>query len=245
MKKLLIGLVAVAVLLVAAVLIAPSFIDWNAHKKQISALVRDATGRELTIRGNIDVTILPSPALRVENVRLANIPGAVSPEMVRLPEARISVAFGSLFQGRLAAVVTLLRPTVNLEKLADGSVNWDFTKAGSAAVDTDAGGTAGADDGLPLDLRLDSFRIEDGSIGYYDAATGTVERIEKLSSDISFDSLKGPFKVDGAATVRGSCSGRRSGSTTRWNPPRTRTSAPGSNRPRSNASRSSRSRTSG
>ena len=80
MKKLLIGLVAVGVLLIAAILIAPSFVDWNAHKQEITAMVREATGRELVIRGNIDVTVLPSPALRVEDVRLSSIEGAVSPE---------------------------------------------------------------------------------------------------------------------------------------------------------------------
>jgi uncharacterized protein involved in outer membrane biogenesis len=200
-KKLLIGLIAAGVLLVAAVLIAPSFIDWNAHKKQISSLVREATGRELTIRGDIDVTLLPSPALRVEDVRLSSVDGAVSPEMVRLPEARISVAFGSLLEGRLAAVVTLIRPTVNLEKLADGRVNWDFAPGGQAAVGAPA--AVGSSSGAPVDVRLDSFRIVNGSIGYLDAATGTIERIEKLNSEISFDSLKGPFKIDGTATVRG------------------------------------------
>jgi len=202
-KKLLIGLIAAGVLLVAAVLIAPSFIDWNAHKKQISSLVREATGRELTIRGDIDVTLLPSPALRVEDVRLSSIDGAVSREMVRLPEARISVAFGSLLEGRLAAVVTLVRPTVNLEKLADGRVNWDFAPGGQASVGAPSDSAAGPSSGAPVDVRLDSFRIVNGSVSYHDAATGTIERIEKLNSEISFDSLKGPFKIDGTATVRG------------------------------------------
>jgi uncharacterized protein involved in outer membrane biogenesis len=204
-KKVLIGLVAVGVLLIAAILIAPSFIDWNAYKQQISALVQEATGRQLTIRGNIDVTILPRPALRVEDVRLASIPGAVSPEMIRLPEARISVAFAPLLEGQLAAVVTLIRPVVNLEKLRDGSGNWDFAKAQaglSGGVDGSMRpGSAGSD--LPLDFKLDSFRIVDGAIGYHDAATGTLERIEKLNSEISFDSLDGPFRVDGTANVRG------------------------------------------
>ena len=126
MKKLLIGVAAIGVLLTAAVLIAPSFVDWNAHKQEITALVREATGRNLTIRGNIDVTILPSPALRVEDMRLSSVEGAVSPEMVRLPEARIGFALAPLLEGRLATVVTLVRPTVNLEKLKDGRVNWDF-----------------------------------------------------------------------------------------------------------------------
>lgn len=207
MKKLLIGVVAVGVLLIAAILIAPSFIDWNAHKKQITELVRDATGRELTIRGNIDVTILPSPALRVEDVRMASIPGAVTPEMLRLPEARISVAFASLFEGQLAAVVTLMRPVVNLERLRDGRGNWDFTEAREAesvSPSDDASSGAGrAGSGLPLDVKLDSFRIVGGSVSYHDAASGMLERVEKLNSEVSFDSLDGPFRVDGTATVRG------------------------------------------
>ncbi|MCG8546438.1 MAG: AsmA family protein, partial [Alphaproteobacteria bacterium] len=132
MKKLLIGLVALVVLLIAAVLIAPSFIDWNAQKQQITAAVRDATGRDLTIRGDIDITILPSPALRVEDVRFANVAGATSPDMVQLKEARVSVAFGPLFEGRLAAVVTLVRPIIHLEKLADGSASWNFAAADTA-----------------------------------------------------------------------------------------------------------------
>lgn len=207
MKKLLIGVVAVGVLLIAAILIAPSFIDWNAHKKQITELVRDATGRELTIRGNIDVTILPSPALRVEDVRLASIPGAVTPEMLRLPEARISIAFASLFEGQLAAVVTLMRPVINLERLGDGRGNWDFAEArATESAPSPAGVSADAErkgSGLPLDVKLDSFRIVGGSISYHDAATGMLERVEKLNSEVSFDSLDGPFRVDGTATVRG------------------------------------------
>ncbi|MCG8543666.1 MAG: AsmA family protein, partial [Alphaproteobacteria bacterium] len=205
MKKLLIGLVALVVLLIAAVLIAPSFIDWNAQKQQITAAVREATGRALTIRGDIDITILPSPALRVEDVRFANVAGATSPDMVQLKEARVSVAFGPLFEGRLAAVVTLVRPIIHLEKLADGSASWNF-----AAADTAPAGdsTPAASDGslsqeLPLDLKLDSFRIVNGSVSYYDAQSGTVERIEKLNSDISFDSLDGPFRLDGDALLRG------------------------------------------
>jgi uncharacterized protein involved in outer membrane biogenesis len=201
-KKLLIGLGAVGVLLIAAILIAPSFVDWNAHKQKITAMVRDATGRELIIRGNIDVTILPSPALRVEDVRLSNIAGAVSPEMVRLPEARISVAVGPLLEGRIATVVTLVRPTVHLEMLQDGRVNWDFG-SGQDKPAAEQGDTGRSSSGVPLDVKLDSFRIVNGTISYYDATTALLQRVENLNSEVSFDSLNGPFRINGKATVRG------------------------------------------
>ncbi|HEY5598833.1 MAG TPA: AsmA family protein, partial [Kiloniellales bacterium] len=82
MKKIGIGLLVVLVLLVAAVLIAPSFVDWNAYKDRIAAEVHAATGRELAIDGNISLALLPAPALSVEIVRLANAAGGSEPTMV-------------------------------------------------------------------------------------------------------------------------------------------------------------------
>ena len=72
MKKIGIGLLAVIVLLVAVVLVAPSFVDWNVYKDRIAVEVRKAIGRELSIDGDIGLVLLPAPALSVENVRLAN-----------------------------------------------------------------------------------------------------------------------------------------------------------------------------
>ncbi len=202
MKKLVIGIVAVIVILIAGVLVAPSFVDWNARKQQIAELVKEATGRDLTINGDIDVTILPRPALRVEDVRLSNADGASAPDMVRLPEARVSVAFGPLFEGQLAIVVTLVRPIINLEKLASGRANWQF-EAASTTAESAATDEQGAGDDDRLNVKLDSFQIVDGTISYLDSENGAFERIEKLNSDISFDSLKGPFRLEGKAAIRG------------------------------------------
>ena len=63
MNKLLVGFAVLVVVIVAALLIGPSFVNWNDHKAEIIAAVRDATGRELTIEGNISLKIIPAPAL--------------------------------------------------------------------------------------------------------------------------------------------------------------------------------------
>ncbi len=53
MKKLVIGIVAVVVLIVAAVFVVPPLIDWKIFEPRIAKMVRDATGRELRIDGDI------------------------------------------------------------------------------------------------------------------------------------------------------------------------------------------------
>jgi len=216
MRKLWIGLLVLAVLMFAAVLIVPSFFDWNAHKKRIAAAVLEATGRELTIRGDVDVTILPSPGLRVSDVRFANVYGAAAPDMLRLDEARVSIALGPLFEGRLAAVVTLVKPIINLETLKDGRTSWDLHTRPSGAGAVAAGKPPARDEkpvahsplaGLPFDVELRNFRIVGGTVSYYDARTGFFERIDRLKSNVSFDSLTGPFRIQGEGQLHGVSAG--------------------------------------
>lgn len=59
MKKILIGLAAIVVLTIGALFIVPSVIDWKSYEPEIAAMVRDATGRELHIDGDISVSVLP------------------------------------------------------------------------------------------------------------------------------------------------------------------------------------------
>ena len=82
MRKLIYVLIGLIVLIVAGLLVAPGFFDWNTYKPQIAAAVKDALGRELRIVGDIDLAILPSPALSVRRVRLENVEGADNREMV-------------------------------------------------------------------------------------------------------------------------------------------------------------------
>ena len=59
-KKILIGLGVLIGLLLVAILVGPHFVDWNRYlKSTITTAAKDATGRDLTIEGNIALSILP------------------------------------------------------------------------------------------------------------------------------------------------------------------------------------------
>jgi uncharacterized protein involved in outer membrane biogenesis len=58
-KKLFVGFAGLVVVLVAAALIVPSFINWNEYKGEITAEVEKRTGRTLVIGGDIGLTLLP------------------------------------------------------------------------------------------------------------------------------------------------------------------------------------------
>ena len=213
MKKAAYGLLGLIVLLVAAALIIPSVINWNGYKSEIAAEVRNATGRTLEIGGDLEFTVLPAPRLRISDARLSNAVGATAAHMVSLKELRVSVALLPLLRGDIEiGRVDLIEPVIELEKLPNGQMNWLFSEesagsAGSAGgavarVPVAAQNPAGEPVASPSAFRLDALRIVNGTVVYRDTATATVERIGKLSAEISAGSLAGPFAFHGELTVR-------------------------------------------
>jgi uncharacterized protein involved in outer membrane biogenesis len=200
-KIFLYGLLAFVVLVVAAALIGPSFVDWNAHKARIAAEVRKATGRDLTIDGDVHLAILPAPALSADQVSIANIPGGSAPYMAQVRELRVRIALLPLIQGRVQVEsVSLVAPEILLEELADGRRNWEF---GATARAGDAAEARATEAGLADQIQLDSFTISDGNLTYRNAASGREEHIEGLDAEIVAESLAGPLTTRGGAVVRG------------------------------------------
>jgi uncharacterized protein involved in outer membrane biogenesis len=197
-KKLLVGVIALIALLIAALLLGPSFINWNDHKAEIIAAVRDATGRELAIDGDISLRILPAPALSVRDIRLAGLPGSEAADMLTLKALDVRVALAPLISGQIQVTsVRLIQPLLVLETLPDGQANWHFEGAGgSGAGAVDGGGQSG-----PA-LSLDKLAVEDAVLIYRDRRAEIEERIEAISLDGSAASLQGPFHFTGKATAR-------------------------------------------
>lgn len=211
MKRVLWAIGGLLVLLVAAVLIGPGLVDWNQYKGDIQNQAQNATGRELIINGDISITVLPAPALIVDDVLLANIQGAASKNMLRLKHLEVRIALAPLLAGRIEVErIKLVNPEIELEVLADGRKNWIFDTDGPGtasqplpgALPGEEKGGAAADISVPP-IVLQNFTIENGFLTYRDGQSGTVERIEKINANITAASLNGPFESTGDFRLRG------------------------------------------
>ncbi len=213
MKKILWSLGTIVVLLVAAVLVGPGLINWNDYKDDISGQVRDLTGRELTIAGDIQLTVLPSPALVVNEVSFANAKGASAPLMAQFKTVEVRVALAPLFRGQVKVeTIKLVEPLIILEKLADGKGNWVIETpsarrgkdASAASVDAPktAPSTVTGGNGLPA-ITLENFTIEKGTVVYRDPKAGVEETIDNLNARVAAASLSGPFESNGEMTAGG------------------------------------------
>lgn len=195
------------VLAAAAMLVGPSFINWNNYKNEVTQRVKEVTGRDLTINGNIRVAVLPAPALVVSDVSLANSDGATARHMVTLKSAEIRLALAPLLAGQVKVeTLKLIEPVIYLERLSDGSANWEF-KAMNGATSRDqnptTSGGAIAGQSAPPAIAFDNLSIENATLIYMDAISSVAERIEKLSARIAAASLQGPMETVGTGTVRG------------------------------------------
>ena len=211
MKKILSGVIGLILVLAAVVLIGPGFVDWNEYKAEIAARAKAATGRDLVIGGDIQISVLPTPALIAHDVTLANVKGATAPDMVRLRSLEVRVALGPLLSGNIQVeTVKLVDPVIELEVLADGRKNWEFSP--SEKKEKEPAPTAEQDSGSEPEapapaaepsIRLDNFTIENATLVYRDEQAGTVARVDNLQARIAAASLKGPVEISGTLVARG------------------------------------------
>lgn len=213
MGRALLSGVSILVLLVAALLVVPGFFDWNSYKPQITAMVRDKTGLEIELNGDLKLAILPAPYAYVNDVvvRSARRDGKFD-TLASLQRLDLNLALASLMQGKIElSSASLVKPLVQIETYADGTQNWQsdvLTKQmeqaqpqsdgaeASQAQDKNAG--KGGSAGLADSITLGNLSIRDGTFAFYDARTQSEQRFENIDLSVKADTLSGPFSAQGS-----------------------------------------------
>jgi uncharacterized protein involved in outer membrane biogenesis len=77
--KILLGVLAVVVVIIGGGAIYLSTLDFNSYKAEIREEVREATGRDLVIAGDIGLELSLTPRLTVSGVRFQNADWARNP----------------------------------------------------------------------------------------------------------------------------------------------------------------------
>ena len=204
MKRLLIGLVVVVALVLVALVAAPFFIPIETYKQQIAERTREATGRELTIGGELSLSLLPRFELRAGDVAFANAPGASEPEMATLKELvlRLQVLPLLALDVKIDSFV-LVEPVIHLEVDQAGRPNWQFDVAPAAKAEAKA---EKAEDGKGpglAELSLGDVRLENGLVTYRDARSGQAAELSAINMRVSLPDLGSPFAADGSLVWNG------------------------------------------
>lgn len=126
--KLLAVLVGVPVVLAAAAaIVAPRLVDSEHYKGEVVALVKEETGHDLRIGGNVRLHVFPALSLTVTDIEVTNPPGFGKTSLARLPWLKVELDALALLGGRIeprAIVATGL--VVHLLSDEDGRGNWEL-----------------------------------------------------------------------------------------------------------------------
>ncbi|MET4701953.1 uncharacterized protein involved in outer membrane biogenesis [Constrictibacter sp. MBR-5] len=202
MKKVAIGIGALIVVIVVALFAVPALIDWNGYKPQIAAAVKDATGRELVIEGDLAISVLPSVRFSAAGVKFANATGMEPAYMASVQRIEGEVALLPLL-GRTIVVKRLLveQPEADLRVDAAGNPNWVFS--GSPADAQDRPEPQGEEAGFGGEVRIENARIVGGRIGFADARTGQRIDAVDVGVDLSVPGLSDVATFDARMTLNG------------------------------------------
>ena len=178
-KKIVIAVALVFVVLIAALYAFVEFYDFNKFKPLIAKAVKDATGRELNIKGDIDIDFGIRPTIVVEEVSFQNAAWSARPDLGRVKRLEVQMAVWPLIMGKFDfAHLVLVEPDVIVEFDSAGTSNFSFDTAGEEKDESEI---------PPPPLIFSDIRIEKGLFTYKD-----VQSDFKLSVDIDHLAAKIP-----------------------------------------------------
>ncbi len=195
------AIVGVIVLIfVSAAILLPLVFDPNDHKSAIAAQVKERTGRDLRIDGDIELSVFPWIGIELGKVELSNAAGFDNPVFASTDEVSIRVKLLPLLSKRLEMdTVTIHGLTLNLARDANGRNNWDdLAKAagdkGSADQTTspDAADTPGGR--AAVVLAIGGLDINDANLSWDDASSG--QRFEVKNLGIQTGAISAGEPVD-------------------------------------------------
>jgi AsmA protein len=161
-------------------------IDIEDYRDDIATAVADATGRTLTIDGNLELRSFPCCGIQIGEFSLSNAKGFPAAHFAKAEAASISIQVLPLLLSREVKldVFSITGLDLQLVSRKDGKTNWNFSSADSPPEENDA--EFSADNISTFDIR--GVEIRDSRIDYFDAATN--ERIVFEVIDLNTDSIE-------------------------------------------------------
>lgn len=181
-KKLLYFLIGIVALFVVAAIAISLFFDPNDYRDRIAEEVHRETGRELTIEGELQLSVFPWIGIDVGRTTLGNAPGFGEDPFLSFDQARLSVEVMPLIRGqglRIGAVV-LDAFELNLAIAGDGRNNWqDMVEHAEAGPEPgpEVEEAEAVDASQQVELSIASIEISNAAVRYEDARAGASYRL--------------------------------------------------------------------
>ena len=187
------GLVAAALIGAGVLVYLVSRVDVRA---EVERAVENATGRDLTIAGDVGVSFWPVLGLKAEDATLANVQGGRAPALAAIEEINIGVEIRPLLERNIVVRrLVLQHPRIALEVDAQGANNWNLTPPAGAPPPEPPPSTA---PGQQTRFSLREVRTIDAEVSYFDVRSNAGWAIADADLSTALTSMEETVKVEGS-----------------------------------------------
>lgn len=189
----LIGFVLVIILVAGVSLF---FIPADRIAKLAADQIRTATGRDVTITGDVSMTLWPVLGVSAGGLEVGNADWSDQGPMLTAENAAIGVDAMALLTGEIRITkIEATRPTIRLESRADGRASWVFTDAsGEAQIETEV-----APDRAPQAVSIQRLEVSEATL-IYDAEGSDLVSYSGVDLTLDWPERLGPAQIN--ATLR-------------------------------------------
>lgn len=185
MGKLIKILLALIVVVVVAVIGLIMTTDINQYKDQIVQVVKDNTGRDFEIAGDLKLAPSLVPTVAIEGVTLGNVDWSKEKNMLSVSKFEAQVALIPLLKKNIQVVrLILVEPNIYLETNKQGQGNWVFST--SKETSKEATEEQASDVSALPGLAVNEVKIEKANIAYLNGKTG--KKTELIIDEITVNS---------------------------------------------------------
>jgi AsmA protein len=184
----------IAALLCAVLLGVWLLVNPNTYKGRIVAAVKESTGRELKLPGDIKLSMIPWVALELGPASLGNPPGFSDEPFLSFSHATVRVRLLPLLRKHLeVARIEVDGLDLRLHKNAQGKGNWQGTEPDQAAKSADHSDAARAWESL-ANIRIQNVRVayEGISVEKLNLETGSMAGDGHIPMHLIFDANRAP-----------------------------------------------------
>ncbi|TCK19497.1 AsmA protein [Thiogranum longum] len=178
------GVGALLVLIIVAVVVLPMIIDPNDFKPEIASAVESSTGRTLTMKGDLELSVFPWLGVGIGDSALSNAKGFSSQPFAQVETVQIRVKLLPLLSRELVMDTVVLKGLkVSLETDKSGRTNWQDL-AGAAAEKKPAKKETAPEPGAApalAGLAIGGVEIEDAQLVWDDRQAGSRYQVDDLS----------------------------------------------------------------
>jgi AsmA protein len=185
-------------LLIAALVLLPKFVDVKQYKPRIEAQVTKATGRSFSLGDDLRLSLFPYASLSFSDLHLGSLPGFKEKDFIIVKSFDVRVKLVPLLFKDIQIKRFILKGTrLVLETSEDGRTSWEFntktTPELSVKTPTEIKKPRNAESGEGLALKaftLGELAVTDGSVFWLDhkkKERKEISDVTLLLQDVSLD----------------------------------------------------------